>query len=379
VEDIHQLIEKVKADIQEGKSDDEIFQSLSLLLGKNPEDDFKFFDLLATIPHVKIVGLLRRLLEISDQKKAKKMMKRSLYRLKAKGIVLEEVPVSRGESILRPLQAEPPEGFGSGIDLLGQRLLMLVIPSTGRRWTVMEGVVSDRQGLIDFSRQEMTRREFANFLRGVREKTPFPLVEMEPSYAGFLFHQAYQLAVETGGAIPPDYPRCKGEIEKIKKEYERPLIYSYIQEDEVREDDRLLKRSGDLLKIDLLETWKIEEDQIMPYVDAVREAEESRIVLSQAQKEARFHEVYQKALADLFLEEKRLLIKRRLEETAYLLFKLGKEEEARISLAAALDLEKPPHPLQPNPFLYQFVVKSIIANLAEAYEKKKDSSLIVKP
>jgi len=48
-------------------------------------------------------------------------------------------------------------------------------------------------------------------------------------------------------------------------------------------------------------------------------------------------------------------------------------------LAAALDLEKPPHPLQPDPFLYQFVVKSIIANLAEAYEKKKDSSLIVKP
>ena len=65
---------------------------------------------------------------------------------------------------------------------------------------------------------------------------------------------------------------------------------------------------------------------------------------------------------------------------AYLLFKLGKEEEARVSLAAALDLEKPLNLIQPNPFLYQLVIKSIFTLLAEAYEKKaKEPSLIVKP
>jgi hypothetical protein len=222
VEDIHRLIEKVKADIQDGKPDDEIFHSLFPFFGKDPENDAEFFELLATIPHAKTAKLLQRSLDISGQRKVKKAIKRSLYRLKGKGIALEDLAASKGESILRPLQTEPPEGFGSGIDFLGERLLVLAIPHGGRKWTVMEGIVSDVQGLSDFSRNEMTRKEFRNFLDEVRQKNPFPLVQMEPSYTGFLFHQAYQLTVDRRGAIPPDYARCKGEIEKIRKDYEKP-------------------------------------------------------------------------------------------------------------------------------------------------------------
>jgi hypothetical protein len=59
---------------------------------------------------------------------------------------------------------------------------------------------------------------------------------------------------------------------------------------------------------------------------------------------------------------------------------LGKEEEARISLAVAIDLEKPVNPIQPNPFLFQLVVRSIFTLLKESYEQKaKEPSLIVKP
>jgi hypothetical protein len=65
---------------------------------------------------------------------------------------------------------------------------------------------------------------------------------------------------------------------------------------------------------------------------------------------------------------------------AYLLLQLKREEEARVSLAVAVDLEKPLNLIQPNPFLFQLVIKSIFAVLAEAYEKKvKEPSLIVKP
>ena len=59
---------------------------------------------------------------------------------------------------------------------------------------------------------------------------------------------------------------------------------------------------------------------------------------------------------------------------------MGREEEAKISLSIAMDLEKPLNAIQPNPFLFQLVVKSILSLLAESYEKKsKDLSLIVKP
>jgi hypothetical protein len=46
----------------------------------------------------------------------------------------------------------------------------------------------------------------------------------------------------------------------------------------------------------------------------------------------------------------------------------------------AIDLKKVPNLIQPNPFLFQLVVKSIFALLSEAYEKKKEEfSLITKP
>jgi hypothetical protein len=380
MEKVQALLEKIKTHLQDGKSDEEIAQSLLPLFGKDPEFDGQVAEHLATIPHVKVAHLLQRMLQVSDKKKVQKIIKRALYRLKSKGIAIEQAPPQKEASILRPLQAEPPKGFAGGFDFMGQRLLLLLIPHTSRGWRVMQGVTSDIKGLIDFSGEEMTRKGFKAFFEEIQGKSPFPLVEMEPSYVGFLFAQAYQLTLQKMGTLPHDYLSLRSEIEGIKKEYDKPLIYLYLETEELAEDDRVLKRGGDLLKADLFYSWTIEEEDIRPYADAVREAEESKILLNQAQKEVRFQGVYQKALSELFSGERRFLYKRRLEEMAYLLFKLGREEEAKVSLAVALDLEKPLNLIQPNPFLFQLVIKSIFTLLAEAYEKKvKEPSLIVKP
>jgi len=41
---------------------------------------------------------------------------------------------------------------------------------------------------------------------------------------------------------PQDYLHFKGEIERLKKHYEQPLIYAYLSSSEVKEDDRWLKK-----------------------------------------------------------------------------------------------------------------------------------------
>ena len=380
MQSIQDLIEKIKVDIQDGKSDEEIFQFVGSILGKDPKSDEHLAESLATLSDAKAAKVLQRMLKVTKEKKVQKMIKRSLYRLKSKGFSIEETSFNKEASILRPVQAEPPKGMGGGFDSLGQRFLLLVIPHSRRGGTVMEGVISDTLGLVNFSGEEMTRRGVRVFLEEIQKKSPFPLVEMEPSYVGFLFAQAYRSTLERKATFPQDYLRLKGEIEGVKKEYERPLIYSYLPSEEVAGEGRWLGRAGDLLSGDLLAGWRIEEDLIRRYADEIREAEESKIVLHPTQKEARFQGIYQKALSELFSGERRFLYKRRLEEMAYLLFKLGKEEEAKLSLAVALDLEKPLNLIQPNPFLLQLVVKSIFALLAEAQEKRaKEPSLILKP
>src|SRR3990172_8090763 len=372
MKDVQTIIDKIKVDLQEEKSEEEIFQSLLQLSGKDPGTVEKVADSLAGLPHERVAKVLQRMLEGFEEKKVRKIIKRSLYRLKSKGIAIEESPSDKGNPVLHPFQTESPKGYGSPIDSFGQRLFVLVIPHTGRGWAVLQGVVSDTKGIVGFSGEEMTRKGFRSFLQEVQEKNPFPLVEVEPSYVAFLLEQAHRLSLQKGSPPSQDFLRSKNEMEPIKKEYERPLIYSHLQVKEVKENERILRGSGDLFKSDLFASWGIPEGEIRPYVDAVWEAEESKIVLSQAQKEARFQEIYQRALSDLFPEDKRVLYKKRLEEMAYVLFQLKREEQARMSLAAAMDLEKPLNPFQPSPFLFQLIVRSIFTLLAEAYEKKKE-------
>jgi hypothetical protein len=380
MEDIQTFIKKIERDIQEEKSDEEIFESLKSFLEKNLNTSEAIAQLLGNLSYVKTARLLHRMLEMAKEKRVRKLIKRSLYRLKGKGIVLEEVQPDKESSVLRPLKAEPKEGFGSGIDFIGRRFLLLAIPHPGHGLVVNHGVVNDTQGLVEFFREEMSRKGFKSFFKEVQEQNPFPMVEMEPSYVGFLFMQAYQLTLEKGRVPPQDYVHSKRELEQVKKEYERPLIYSYLQTDEIIEDERILSRGGDLLKADVFQHWMIEEDLIHPYANEIWEAEESKLLLNQTQKEARFQGIYQKALSELFSGERRFLYQRRLEEMAYLLLKLKREEEAKISLSVAIDLGKPLNVIQSNPFLFQLVTKSIFTLLAEAYEKKsKEPSLIVKP
>jgi hypothetical protein len=378
--DIQAFIEQMKTDISNGKSEEEILPSLLPELEKDPQTAGRLAELMVTIPDRVTGRLLHRMFEITQDKKVRKIIKRSLYRLKSKGVLVKEISPDKKESILHPLRVEPPEGFGNGYDFSWNRFLILTIPHPGRGSMVLHGLVSDTKGIVNFSGAEISRKELRNFFDEVKKASPTPVVEMEASYVGFLFTHAYQLTLAKGERLPPDYLRLKSEVEKIKKEYERPLIYSTIEEKKIEGDDRMLRKGGDLLKADLFSSWRVEEEQIQPYADEVWEAEESKIVLDPAQKEVRFQGIYQKALTELFSGERKFLYQRRLEEMAYILLKLGREEDAKISLAVAKDLEKPLNPIQPNPFLFQLITKSIFGLLAEAYEKKsKEVSLIVKP
>ncbi len=380
MDDVETLMGRLKTDMAGGKSDEEIFQYLLPQFEKDPQTCGQLAESLGSLADPLAARLLRRMLGTTPDKKVRKMIKRSLYRLKSKGVKVEEVSSGQERSILRPLQGESREGYASGIDLMGYRVLWLILPHPGRGVEVLHGVVSDRQGIVDFSQEEMSRKEFRNFFKEVKEKNPFPIVEIEPSYAAYLFAQAYPLNLEKKGVSPQSYLQVKSEIERIKKDYAKPLIYSYLQADDIAGDDRFLSKGTDLLKADVFSSWKIEEEQIRPYAEEIQEAEESKIVLHPSQKEMRFQGIYQKALTELFSGQGRFLYQRRLEEMAYVLFKLGKEEEAKISLSVAMDLEKPLNPIQPSPFLFQLVVKSIFSLLTEAKEKQsKDLPLIVKP
>lgn len=94
-------------------------------------------------------------------------------------------------------------------------------------------------------------------------------------------------------------------------------------------------------------------------MEEIQKTEESPIFISEAQKTDRLDEIKEKAVTELYPESKRALLKYRLEETAYVFFKLGEEDYARLSLLAALSLDKTDSILGVNPFLKTLVERTL--------------------
>ena len=160
-----------------------------------------------------------------------------------------------------------------------------------------------------------------------------------------------------------------------------PIIYEYIKEGDIKGEIHLLNNSKTLHEVAPFSSWFIDPEELQEYVLQIKEAKESRIVLSSYQRDERINTIYKDALEKLFPEDKRLLWKRRLEEMAYILIQTDREGDAKMALSAAIDLKNPLSPIEPNPFIWELLIKSLYSKLEEDYneeEEKEKSSLIIK-
>ena len=207
-----------------------------------------------------------------------------------------------------------------------------------------------------------------------------PMVEAEQSYCQSLIDEAHMRTVQNGDPLPEEYLKWKERIGKAHYENIRPLIYSYYEEDTIKNDTSLETRFASLLELPEFSNWQIGNDEVKEYTQRIQEANESKLVLTPIQKKERLNRILRDAIEELFDEKRRLVYKRRLEEMAYVLYKLGKEEDARTSLAAALTLnEKGTRPFD-HLFLLGLAEKSLSsAILEEEQEARENPSFIIKP
>lgn len=372
-------IDTLKSGLSEGWTEEEVLRFLQSRLGKDPTMDVALVERLGDFADVRVGEALQKIWVFAKDRATRKEIKRSLFRIKSRGIPLAEVMPEGNRPVLSTAGEEPPKGLAGSIDGLGHRVLVLAIPHQFLGNTFMMAVVNDTQGWVNFGGGKVSKKRYNHLLRECQGEKSLLLVETEPAYVFHLVEEAHELSVRNRRLIPQDYLNLRPTLERLRKRFEKPLVYSLLEPERGLEGEVLLERSGDLLMTDLFYDWVLDGEELKPYIQAVLQARGSRLVLTEEQREARIEEIYRKALLELFSEERRLLYKRRLEEMAYILLKRNRDEEARMALAAAVDLEGPLHLLKPNPFLYRLVVRSISLGTEKWEEKEKeDSSLIVR-
>ena len=96
--------------------------------------------------------------------------------------------------------------------------------------------------------------------------------------------------------------------------------------------------SVELLKEPELLEWRLPDALLKPYVDEINEAGESVIVLSPVHKQERVNAVIDRATAELLSGDNGRRIRRRLEDIAYYLARVGRRAQAGWAAAAAARL-----------------------------------------
>src|SRR6185295_12916971 len=126
---------------------------------KSPEMDLAAVFLLGKIATTEAAQLLREFdLGLTD-KELKKEIKRSLFKVSQKGVVVPLEPVV--EKKLGPLfeRENQIEAYMSAVDGGGGRLIWIAKPQTNHGLQVIQAMVHDRDGLLRFGGVQMKRKE----------------------------------------------------------------------------------------------------------------------------------------------------------------------------------------------------------------------------
>jgi len=380
-EKIDRILHDIEAAQSKKTTPEELSERISSYLEKEPFLAIPLIEALARVSNAETAQLLCGMLAGAEEKWVIKSIKRTLYKLRQKGVRWEEKP-SRDEPVLRPPKPAEPEGHLGAIDSTGSRIIVIAKPQPLRGLLVVIGIVNDLEGIQEFNIKEFSKKGFKEFVKGSLSSAEFPIVTAPGAYCIHLLKEASSLHQRLSKPLPRGYHEAQNEFKDSTWDDPSPIIYQFIKEDEVKDRVHLLKESSRLHEIMPFSTWHLAGQEVEQYASSISEAQQSKIVLSPDQKEARLNSIYRDALEELFPDDMRLLWKRRLEEMAYVLLKTGKEEEARLAVSAAIDLQKPFSPIDPNPFIWNLLLKSLYILIEGDYEdkeKEEKTSLIVTP
>ena len=372
---------KLKFSIIKQISDEfpEAFPFILQLIKKESVLDEKIINLLAPNATAEVGEIFSNMLKNTKDKNLRRLLKRHLFQMKSRGLEVV-IPETEESEPLKIVNLEPSQAtvYISGIDYVGDRLIFL--SKSVLRWGVLffQITLSDQDGIKNFSAFDLKRKEIKNFLKKISEDGVVQFIEITPDYGYFLIDEAYQINLKKGIPLPEQFNHWKVEIDDLRGSVTEPIIYSCLPHDTIHE--AILNANQDqyrsLFELEEFRSWYLEPRLVWGYLEKLRAIEESPLVLDPLHVEQRREAIFSEAVQKIFDENFRRIYQRRLEETAYMLFRTNKEEEAKRALCAAWDLKPQGIASERHGFLQKLVHRSILF-YAEGTERRRDKSLIV--
>lgn len=247
-----------------------------------------------------------------EEKDVQKLIKKLLFRLKTRGVHVDE-PLATGEPALKKIEVIRNEkAFASNYDTEGTRVVLLAVEMKRRQYIFIHAVCHFSDGLVDLAVFPLPQNDLDGLISDYTLKTqpPMALVPVSPRYAAYLVEEASgrteKYAEEMKGlhALAAD---LKGEIQRPADIFDLAVP-----------DDTEPKTTEEILAHYLFEPFPFTWDSVEDDKKALNEILNPSIVVPpymiQEKRQAFLKELLQKDA----LRAKRPLVKRMLEEYAYL-------------------------------------------------------------
>jgi hypothetical protein len=262
----------------------------------------------------------------------------------------------------------------SPIDGVGARLVWLYKARAQGGLSRLQGLTAEHEGLVGANVTHITRRELRDERRDIERRSSIKLVDADYRLADFMLCEAYHRTPEARRGQVGNFLALRVEIlaGSPAADYRHP-VYDEFSGTLAQEP------SVELLKEPELGGWVIAQADLKPYLDEIAEIRQSPLVLNKYQQEERVNAVVAKAAEQFFAGEPGVLMRRRLEDTAYYLARTGRTHAARWAASAAARI-RDGETLGRIPLFVQYVMRSMGLALSEQQgQTEQQPRLIMTP
>jgi hypothetical protein len=321
-------------------------------------DLLQFVEAVADLPLTGSALLLQEILLEHSDKNVQKAVKKSLHRLKAHGVMFNEVQPKRHSVLLGAGTQRLEKCLASFIDGAGERMFLMIRTKAMGGYNMAYLVINYGAGIRYALGLQATKRELPEILAKVQG--PAPLIELDPAYCQYQVALAHQMNLDTGTPVPEDFFTLRDIIGESPTTFEHALIYSALSEADLEAAKAYDTYAEELLKLPEFAGWTLPATVIQKYADALQDIEQSQIVVSPGMRQERINEIQNRAMEEVLGERSRRLMQMRLEEMAYYLLRTDRQRQALWAVAAAQSLEDyNPQRLRRNPFAGALLERSL--------------------
>lgn len=322
-----------------------------------------------------VVDLIEAVREAFDHKTVQKAVKKTIFRLKQKGIATEALETSQPAAfLLKTLDLDDSVAYLSPVDGFGNRAVFLLIPQQPMGVDLGMGIINDESGILEFVCGRYSKKQSKDiketFFQDLGE-----MIETSLPHAATLLEKAHSLKESGPGDPSADYLKLRPYLNENVPLLERAMVYEFLSTDNLPGDALTASQVDKLLNHPMMVSWIANPDKVKPLMEEIEKVQESPILVSEIQKTERIHEIKAKAIGDIYPRERRWRIKERLEEMAFIFFKQDEEDFAHLALVVAHSIKDEDSILELDPFLEAMVDRTLEYFRKEAEDTEQSGIL----